>query len=184
MKQVLSKINHMTTAFRDTREWATGATGVGVLANEGELSWKNKVRQRFDCYYEVVDIMADRAGSVPKCTNDDPRNLDLDDDSDGQDFPFVDDDDDEENEDDDSVAIVADSAAAAVVVDAAAAAAVPPVPALANNKAPPTSEGKKKPRKRGGRAPLMDDETLKAFASANNVSAKRFREERCHNQRV
>ena len=128
----------MTTAFRDAHEWATGATGAGVLADEGELSWKNKVRQRFDYYYEVVDIMADRAGSMPKCTNDDPRNLDLDDDSDGQDFPFVDDDDDEENEDDDSVAVVADSAAAAVVVDAAAAAAaVPPVPALANNKAPP-----------------------------------------------
>jgi len=148
----------MTTAFRDAHEWATGATGVGVLADEGELSWKNKVRQRFDCYYEVVDIMADRAGSMPKCTNDDPRNLDLDDESDGPDFPFVDGDDDEE--DDGSVAVVADSAAA-VVVDAEAAAAAP-VPAFANKKAPPTSESKKKPRKRGGRSPLMDDETLKA----------------------
>ena len=138
------------------------------------------MRQRFDYYYEVVDIMADRAGSMPKCTNDDPRNLDLDDESDGPDFPFVDGDDDEE--DDGSVAVVADSAAA-VVVDAEAAAAAP-VPAFANKKAPPTSESKKKPRKRGGRSPLMDDETLKAFASANDVSAKRFREERRHNQRV
>jgi len=47
-KQVLSKINHMATAFRDAHEWATVATGAGVLADKGELSWKNKVRQQFD----------------------------------------------------------------------------------------------------------------------------------------
>jgi len=185
VKQVLSKVNHMTTAFRDAHEWATGVTGAGVLADEGKLSWKNKVRSRFDYYYEVVDIMADRAGSMPKCTNDDLRNLDLDDDDDGPDSPYVEDDDDDlddEDNDDESVAVVDDSVAPVVV--AAAAGAVPPVPPSVNKKAPPTSEGKKKPHKRGGRAPLMDAETLKAFASSNYVSAKQFREERCHNQRV
>jgi len=178
----------MTTAFRDAHEWATGADGEGVLGDKGELSWKNKVRQRFDCYYEVVDIMADRAGSMPKCTNENPSNLDLDADECGPDFPYADDDDDEEDGDDESVAVVADSAAAAAVVVLAAAAVVvlaaatvPPVPPTA----PPTSGKKdKKPHKRGGRAPLMDNETLKAFASANNVWAKRFREERRHNQCV
>jgi len=60
----------MTTAFRDAHEWATGATRVGVLADEGELSWKNKVRQRFDYYYEVVDIMADRAGRLAALDGD------------------------------------------------------------------------------------------------------------------
>jgi len=129
------------------------------------LSWKNKVRKKFDCHYEIVDMMADRAGSMPKCTNDDPNNLDLDDDEDGQDFALADDNDDDE-EDADVVAIVAPPS------DAAAA-------------APPSSSKKdKKQRKRGGRATLMDDETMKAFASANDMSAKRFREERRHNQRV
>jgi len=65
----------MTSSFRDAHDWATGATGVGVLEDEGELSWKNKVRKKFDYYYEIVDIMSDRAGSVPKCTNDDPSNF-------------------------------------------------------------------------------------------------------------
>jgi len=173
----------MTTTFCDAHEWVTGAAGAGVLADKGELSWKNKVRQQFDYCYEVVDMMADRAGSMPTCANDDPRNLDLDDDSGGPDFAYADNDDDQENNDDESVAVVADSAAP-VVVAAAAAAAVPSVPPSANKKAPPTSEGKKKPRKRGGRASSMDDETMKAFASANDVSAKRFREEHRHNQRV
>ena len=90
----------MTTAFRDAHGWATGVSGASVLAKEGELSWKNKVSSRFDYCYEVVDIMADRAGSMPKCTNDDPRNLDLDDDNDGPDFPYVDDDDDDDEEED------------------------------------------------------------------------------------
>jgi len=116
---------------------------------------------------------------MPKCTNDNPRNLALDDDSDGPDFPRVDDYDNDydDEEDDESVAVVADSAVAAPVVVVAASAVPPPVP--------PTSGKKdKKPCKRGGRTPLMDDETLKAFASANDVLAKRFREERRHNQRV
>ena len=179
----------MTTDFRDAHEWATGVTGAGVLADEGELSWKNKVRQRFSYYYEIVDIMADRAGSMPKCTNDDPRNLDLDSDDDGPDFPRMDDDDDddkeEEEKDDESVAVVADSVAVVVPptdavvppTDAVAPAVAPPVP-------PPSGKKDKKPRKRGGRTPLMDDETLKAFSSANDTSSKRLREERRHNQRV
>ena len=178
----------MTTDFRDAHEWATGVTGAGVLAEEGELSWKNKVRQRFSYYYDIVDIMADRAGSMPKCLNDDPRNLDLDSDDDGPDFPRMDDDDDDEEEeekDDESVAVVADSVAVVVPptdgvvppTDAVAVAVAPPFP-------PPSGKKDKKPRKRGGRTPLMDDETLKAFSSANDTSAKRFREERRHNQRV
>jgi len=120
---------------------------------------------------------------MPKCTNEDPTNLDLDADDDGPDFPYVDDDDDEEEDHDESVAVVAAAdPAVAVVVDAAATAVgaatvprVPPVPPSAT----PTSDNKKKPRTRGGRAPLMDDETMKAFALANNMSAKRFREVHC-----
>jgi len=57
----------MTTAFDNAHERATGVTGAGVLAKEGELSWKNKVRLQLDCYYEVVDIMANRAGSMYVC---------------------------------------------------------------------------------------------------------------------
>jgi len=63
--------------------------------------------------------MADRAGSMPKCTNDDPRNLDLDDDDDGPDFPPVNDvydDDEEEDNDDESVAVVAAADSAVPVV--------------------------------------------------------------------
>ena len=170
----------MTADFRDAHDWATGVTGAGVLAEEGELSWKNKVRQRFNYYYELVDTMADRAGSMPKCTNDDPRNLDLDSDDDGPDFPRIDDDDDDEEEeqkDDESVAVVADSAA--VVVPP-----VPPTDPVVAPVPPPSGKKDKKPRKRGGCTPLMDDETLKAFSSANDTSAKRLREERRHNQRV
>jgi len=57
----------MTCAFRDAHDWATGVTGAGVLEDEGELSWKNKVRQRFDYYYEVVDVMADRVSAGQLC---------------------------------------------------------------------------------------------------------------------
>jgi len=143
----------MTCAFRDAHDWATGATGAGVLLEEGELSWKNKVRKRFDYYYEVVDVMADRAGSMPKCTNDDPSNLDLDDDDDGPDFA-VDDDDDDDAEEEDGNIVPPPSDADSIAV-------VPP-PAAAAAAAPPTSGKKdKKQRKRGGRAPLMDDETMK-----------------------
>jgi len=77
------------------------------------------MRQQFNYYYEVVDTMADRAGSMPKCTNDDPRNLDLDDDDDGPDFPPVNDvydDDEEEDNDDESVAVVAAADSAVPVV--------------------------------------------------------------------
>jgi len=162
----------MTTSFRDAHDWATSATGVGVLEDEGELSWKNKVRKKFDHCYEIVDIMADRAGSVPKCTNDDPNNLDLDDD-DGPDFAVDDDDDDDaEEEDADVVPPPSDADSVAVVPPPSAAAA-----AAAAAAAPPSSSKKdKKQRKRGGRATLMDDETMKAFALANDMSEKRFRE--------
>jgi len=118
------------------------------------------VRQRFDHCCEVVDTMADRAGSMPKCTNKDPSNLDLDVDDDGPDFPFTDDDDEEDNDDRSVDVVVAAAAAAAGAASAA-----------------PTSKNKKKPRKRGGKTPLMDDATMQAFALANNTSAKQFREE-------
>jgi len=72
-----------------------------------------------------------------------------------------------------------------VVAAAVGVATVPPVPPPVPPSAPPTSDKKnKKPCKRGGRVPLMDDETIKAFALANDILAKRFREECHHNQHV
>jgi len=78
-------------AFRNAHEWATGVTGDGVLEHEGKILWKAKVRQHVDYHCNAVDPMANREGSMPKCTNEDPSNLDKDADDDGPDFPFTED---------------------------------------------------------------------------------------------
>jgi hypothetical protein len=68
-KQVLSKIGHLEKAWRSAHNFATSETGAGILETDGEQTFKEIVLSKCPYYYELLDIMADRASSNPKCTS-------------------------------------------------------------------------------------------------------------------
>jgi hypothetical protein len=75
-RNVKSKIEQIERSFKKAHKFATSETGVGLMEQHGNNSFQQMVRDICPYYYELVDIMADRAGVKPHITTDD--NLDLD----------------------------------------------------------------------------------------------------------
>lgn len=69
-KQVLNKIKHIEDTFRRAHAFATSETGAGLKA-EDEGTFQDEVRKTCPFYYDLLDIMGDRASAKPKSTSDD-----------------------------------------------------------------------------------------------------------------
>jgi hypothetical protein len=67
-KNVLSKIQHIERSFREAHIFATSETGAGVKADD-EGNFKEIVEKKCPYYYDLVDIMSDRASAKPKATS-------------------------------------------------------------------------------------------------------------------
>jgi hypothetical protein len=79
-KQVLSTIGHLEKAWRLAHNFAISETVAGILEGDGgEETFQDIVKSKCPFYYELLDVMADRASSKPKCTSYDLSSDDDDD---------------------------------------------------------------------------------------------------------
>jgi hypothetical protein len=76
-RNVKSKIEQIERSFKKAHKFATSETGVGLMEQNGDNSFQQMVRDICPYYYELLDIMADRAGVKPHVTTDDNLDLDL-----------------------------------------------------------------------------------------------------------
>jgi hypothetical protein len=67
--QVMMKIQAFEGAFREAHDWVNN-TGVGVLERDGQVTFEEAVKKRFVYYYDLVDVMSERASSRPKASTD------------------------------------------------------------------------------------------------------------------
>lgn len=66
-KQVLSKIQHLELSFRRAHDFANTATGEGL--KEGDTSsFKEAVEKLCPNYFDLLEVMGDRASAKPKAT--------------------------------------------------------------------------------------------------------------------
>jgi len=84
--------------FRRTHEWSTGKAGAGILENDGEVTWNEALTNTFECCFDLLPIMGDRASSQPKFINSNPANLDADPDEEASFHPCDGNDDGDDNE--------------------------------------------------------------------------------------
>ena len=59
----------MEGAFRDAHDWVNN-TGVGVLERDGQVTFEDAVKKRFIYYYDLVDVMSERASARPRASTD------------------------------------------------------------------------------------------------------------------
>ena len=67
-KNVLSKIQHIERTFREAHNFATSETGAGIQENDNS-TFEEAVKKKCPYYYELLDVMCDRASSKPKATS-------------------------------------------------------------------------------------------------------------------
>jgi hypothetical protein len=96
-KSVVNKIRHIEDSWRRAHIYATSETGAGVQELQGEATFQDCVKERCPYYYDLLEVMQDRASSQPKCTSDE-----LDDNSDSNDSDDDDDGNDRNDNDDDA----------------------------------------------------------------------------------
>jgi len=77
-ENVKSKIVHVEGDFRKTHGWSTGETGAGILERDDEATWNEALANMFECCFDLLPIMGDRASSQPKFTDGNPTDLDAD----------------------------------------------------------------------------------------------------------
>ena len=82
-KNVLNKIQHIERSFKEAHNFAESETGAGILENDGETTFQDLIKKKCPFYYDIHDIMIDRASTRPKTTNYD---LNDDDDEEEEDF--------------------------------------------------------------------------------------------------
>jgi hypothetical protein len=63
------KIEAMEANFRDAHDWVNNM-GVGVLERDGQVTFEEAVKKRFMYYYDLVDVMSERASESPKVSTD------------------------------------------------------------------------------------------------------------------
>eukprot|EP00980_Cylindrotheca_fusiformis_P027096 scaffold18779_cov93-Cylindrotheca_fusiformis.AAC.2 len=73
-KNVWNKISHVEKKWCDAHNFATSETGAGIQARDGVASFEEAVKKKCPYYYDLLEIMGDRASSQPMCTNYDDDN--------------------------------------------------------------------------------------------------------------
>jgi hypothetical protein len=68
-KNVLNKIQHIEKKWREAHNFATSETGAGILESDGATSFEELVKGKCPYYYELLEVMQDRASTAPKVTN-------------------------------------------------------------------------------------------------------------------
>ena len=67
-RNVKSKIEHIERSFKKAHIYATSETGAGVKEND-TARFDEVVKRKCPHYYDILEIMQDRASSKPKATN-------------------------------------------------------------------------------------------------------------------
>jgi hypothetical protein len=67
-KNVINKIQHIEKKWREAHNFATSETGAGIKEVDGEVSFDDIVQKKCPYYFELLDVMSDRASSAPKLT--------------------------------------------------------------------------------------------------------------------
>ena len=130
------------------------------LKEEDEGTFEDAVRKKCPYYYELVDIMSDRASSKPKVTSYD---LDDDDDEDGM-----------SDDDDKSVSDISDGGDGNDDKSQS-------TKRTATTAATTSSKKAKKPSKKRA-SPVMDDKAITALSEASKASEAKMKEMVRHNQ--
>ena len=68
---VKSKIRNMETQFKTANDFVCSETGAGVEEKDGKEAFQTIVLRKCPYYYELAEIMGDRAAAKPKATTDD-----------------------------------------------------------------------------------------------------------------
>jgi len=68
IQNVMNKIQHIKWAFKDTHNFATSETSDGLTDND-EGTFEGAVKKKRPYYYDLADIMGDRASCKPKATS-------------------------------------------------------------------------------------------------------------------
>jgi hypothetical protein len=67
-KNVHSKIQHIEKTFKEAYTFASSETGAGLKESD-EGTFEDAVKKKCPYYFDILDIMADRASSKPKATS-------------------------------------------------------------------------------------------------------------------
>jgi hypothetical protein len=193
-KNVLSKIQHIQRSFREAHNFAESETGAGILENDGETTFENIVKRKCPYYYDIKDIMIDRASTKPKASSYDNSDDDSDDDSDDNS------DDENSNQVDDAEAVANINEVGASGNDALSdisdteeqegTALTTSTPrSVGTKRTASSSSGKKTKKKQKGKNnanknPLMDDQALSLLTDASQMSERKMAEMVRHNKMV
>jgi hypothetical protein len=63
-KQAMDKIARVEESFRSAHEFATSQTGADIQEREGEQTFKDLVQRKCSYYYDLLDVMVDRASTA------------------------------------------------------------------------------------------------------------------------
>jgi hypothetical protein len=67
-KNVQSKIQHIEKTFKEAHTFASSETGAG-LKEDDDGTFEDAVKKKCPYYFDILEIMADRASSKPKATS-------------------------------------------------------------------------------------------------------------------
>ena len=180
-KSVLSKIQHVERTWRAAHNFATSATGEGIQEEDGVERFEELIRKKCPYYYDLLEVMQDRASSKPKATSYELENslLDEDEDEDEEVNAADDDPDDISAISKESGAVSASaSAAASVATSRASQSSKRQVGSRKND----SSAQKKKARPTTTKKSFMDEDTLSVLNEANKAAAIRVSELERHNK--
>jgi hypothetical protein len=187
-KNVLSKIQHVEKRWREAHNFATSETGAGIKEKDGDEQFRDIVLRKCPYYWDLLDVMQDRASSAPKLTSYD--------DDDEEDEEGEDNDQDVYDDHESSVSDVSDdqlSAASVTVLSVAATsiagggggASFTPTASVVTKRTTSSSQvssnkKKKRPPKRPD--PLMDESIISILESTTKASQERAKELARHNK--
>jgi hypothetical protein len=155
-KNVQSKIQHIEKTFKEAYTFATSETGAGLKEGD-EGTFEEAVKKKCPYYFDLVDIMADRASSKPKATS-----YDASDESEDIDIP------------EGGLSELSDEEEEAAEKSVA-------TKSIGTKRTAATSSSRKAKRKKASASAIMDDDAVAVLAEASTASTARMNELVRHN---